>query len=491
MVRRAENASQPPPPLHCLQICEYGGSQSRLKALPKEEEFVKEQQCDVFVIGAGAAGTLVARKCHDAGLGVVIAERNGWGGVCPLRGCEPKKTLADAAHAVAHARDMLGNGLAGDLQLDWPALMRFKRSFTEPVSEAVRKSLEKSGIRALEGRASFNDDGTVAVEGHGSFRADKVVLAVGARPRRLDVPGDELLQTSRDFLELDAVPESVAFIGGGFISFESAVIAAVAGAEVVVIHRSEQVLKGFDEDLTRSLLKEMESLGVRIALNRDVVAVDKDNGGVIVRAKDGKGTEETFRVGKAFLGAGRVPQTDDIGLDRVGVETSPAGVKVNEYLQSVSNDRVFAAGDCAEPGLPLTPVAALQAEVLADNIINGPSATADLSGTASVVFTHPPLVSVGLLEEQARKQVADVTVHSGDAGKWSEHKRIGIRHAGYKILEETGTGRILGAHYLGQHAEEVGNVFGMAIRHGLTRQELLAQPWSYPSFGYALRYMFS
>lgn len=456
-----------------------------------EETFVKKEKCDVFVIGAGAAGTHVARECHAAGMRVVIAENDGWGGVCPLRGCEPKKVLADAANTVSRARDMLENGLAGDLHVDWPSLMRFKRSFTEPISELVRASLDKAGIKTVEGKASFDDDGTVHVPGHGVFEADKVVVAVGARPRRLDIPGDELLLSSRDFLELEAMPKSVAFLGGGFISFEFAAISAISGADVTIIHRSDQVLKGFDADLSRTLIESMEDLGVRIVLDRDVVGVDEDGDGIIIKATGTGGEEESFRVDKAFLGVGRVPQISDIGLDKVGVEVSGKGIKVNDSLQSVSNERIFAAGDCVEPGLPLTPVAALQAEVLADTIINGQAGKSDLTGTASVVFTHPPLASVGLLEEQAREKGLDFIVHSGDAAKWSEHKRIGVKHAAYKILEEKETGRILGGHYLGQHAEEVANVFGMAIRHGLTRQDLMGQPWGYPSFGYALRYMFS
>lgn len=452
---------------------------------------MKKEKCDVFVIGAGAAGTLVARKCNDAGMTVVIAEQDGWGGVCPLRGCEPKKILADAAHTVSRARDMQEVGLAGDIRVDWSSLMRFKRSFVAPISEAVRSSLQKSGIRVLDGKAFFNADGDIEVSGQGTFEAKQVVLAVGARPRRLDVPGDELLLTNREFLELDAMPESVAFVGGGFISFEFAAISAIAGADVVILHRSDQVLKGFDRELGQTLVEAMEALGIKVLRNRQVAGVEKDGAGIVLNTEDGDGHKDAFRVDKAFLGAGRVPQIADLGLDAVGVEASSKGVMVNEHLQSVSNDRVFAAGDCAEPGMPLTPVAALQAEVLADNIINGAADGVDLTGTASVVFTHPPLVSVGLLEEQAREQGVDYIVHSGDAAKWSEHKRIGVKHAGYKVLEEKGTGRILGAHYLGQHAEEVGNVFGMAIRHGLTRQDLMAQPWGYPSFSYALRYMFS
>lgn len=455
----------------------------------EERTRVEKKQCDVFVIGAGAAGTLVARKCKDAGLDVVIAEKNGWGGVCPLRGCEPKKTLVDAVHTATRARDMKKMGVSGDVGVDWASLMRFKRSFVDPISDAVLSSLEKAELTTIQGQAHINADGTVEVPGHGVYEADNVMLAVGAKPRRLDVPGDDLLQTSTDFLDLDAMPDSVAFIGGGFISFEFAAIAAAVGADVTIVHRSDRVLKGFDKDLVQTLIKAMEAMGVKIILNQEIVSVDRHGDGVALKTKDKNGGEQTMAFDAGFLGAGRIPQLSGLGLEQAGVETSGDGVVVNEFMQSVSNLKFFAAGDCADTGLPLTPVAALQGEVVAENIINGPSAKSDLRGTASIVFTHPPLSRVGLSEDEAKERGIDYTLHFGDAAKWSEHKRIGLEHAGYKVLEEKLTGRILGAHYLGQHAEEVANVFGMAIRHGLTRRDLLAQPWSYPSFSYALRYM--
>lgn len=450
-----------------------------------------QDKCDVLVIGAGPAGTIVARKCNDAGLGVIIVEQDGWGGVCPLRGCEPKKTLVDAAYTLFRARDMAEMGVAGDLRLDWPSLMRFKRSQIDPISDAVKSSLEDAGITVVEGSARFRSETEVEVVGHGTIEADHIVVTVGASPRRLDVPGDELLLTNREFLDMDAMPSSVVFIGGGFISFEFASIAAAAGSDVTLLHHNDRVLKGFDGDLSRTLLEAMEDVGVNVALDRTILGVEKDGTGVAVTTRHADGREERFSAGAAFLGVGRVPQLSNLELEKGGVTASDKGIEVDQYLRNTGNDRVFAAGDCVEPGLPLTPVAALQADVLAENIINGPQGTCDLRGTASVVFTHPPLVSVGLREGEAREQGIDFAIHSGDAAKWSEHKRIGLKHAGYKVIEEKDTGRILGAHYLGEHAEEVGNIFGLAIRHRLTRQDLLSQPWGYPSFSYALWYMLS
>jgi len=439
---------------------------------------------DVIVLGSGPAGGTVARMCAESGLDTALVESRGWGGVCPLRGCEPKKVLVDAAQTVARAADMRGHGVAGRLTLDWPELMRFKRSFTEPISDAVRGSLNKSGIETFAGEAGFAGPNAIRFEDHDPLHARQICIATGASPRPLDIPGEELIALSEQFLELEALPESLVFIGGGFVSFEFATVAAGAGAKVTLLHRSERMLKPFDPDLADKAVQGLRDAGVEVLTNHPVHAVERDGEGVVVLAG-----ERRFPVAMAVHGAGRVPNIEGLELERGGVEASPRGVTVNEYMQSVSNPTVFAAGDCVEPGFPLTPTSVIQAVAAAKNIIHGRKVRADLRGSAIVVFTHPPLARVGLLEEEAREQNFDIEVIAGDAAGWSEHKRLGVVHAGYKVLAERGSGRILGAHYLGHNAEEAANVFGLAVRYGLTVDDLLAQPWAYPSFGYAARYM--
>lgn len=450
---------------------------------------MKKEEYDVVVIGSGAAGGGVARRCNDAGLRVAVVERNGWGGVCPLRGCEPKKIFADTAHAVTRVRSMQKQGVVGDTRIDWDTLWNYKHTSTEPISDAVRDSLEKAGIAVIAGDARFDGNGDVEVPGYGVLQAQNVVIGVGASPKIPDIPGKELLLTSDDFLNLKTMPESLIFVGGGFISFEFASVAAAVGAKATILNRSERVLRGFDRGLTERLVKAMESHGVEVLLNHPVDEVKEFESGVSI-VTSGENGNESFSASLAVVAAGRTPNIESLQLDNVGVEKSSGGIKVNGRLQS-TNPRIYAAGDCVEPGLALTPVAALQADTIAANIIDDAGEESDLRGTGSTVFTDPPLMAVGLLEEEAREQGASFTVYSGDAAKWSEHKRIGMDYAEYKVLVEKESDIILGAHYLGQHAEEVANIFGLAIRYGLTRKDLLAHPWAYPSFGYALRYMIS
>jgi glutathione reductase (NADPH) len=446
-----------------------------------------DYEYDLIVLGSGPGGGIVARRCSKAGLRVAMVERRGWGGVCPLRGCEPKKVLVDAATTAARAEDMRGHGVAGSLSLDWPELMRFKRSFTEPISEAVRGSLERAGVHTLAGDAKFDGPNAVSVEGVGRLKAPKICIATGASPRTLDFPGEELVISSEQFLDLEKLPSSIVFIGGGFVSFEFATVASRAGAKAVIVHRSERVLKPFDRDLSGELVEALRASGVETLIDHPVREVRREGSKIAILAgEDGR----RFTADLAVHGAGRSPSVAGLDLERGGVEASARGVKVNAFMQSLSNPAVFAVGDCAEPGFPLTPIAVIQAETAARNILKGATELLDLRGAASVVFTHPSLARVGLLEEEAREQRLDCRVYAGDASEWSEHKRLGIARAGYKILVDEKSGRILGAHYLGHHAEEVANIFSLAVRHQLTVDDLRAQPWTYPSFGYAVKYMF-
>lgn len=447
------------------------------------------QTYDVIVIGSGPAGGIIARRLGEAGLDVAVVEKNGWGGVCPLRGCEPKKTLADMTHEVLRVRDMAGHGVAGNLRVDWASLMRFKHSVIDPISDKVFDSFHGRGVTTVHGEARFTGPDTVEVEGLGTLSARHIVVAAGAVPRKLDIPGEELLMTSDEFLDMETLPESMLFIGGGFISFEFACIAAAAGARATILHRSRRVLKGVDENLGRKLVQAMQDQGVAVHTDHPVKAVKPFEDGVRVFVAGPDDVEMEFVAAAAVSGAGRVPDLGGLDLDKAGVSSGPHGIEVDEHLRSVSNPKVYGAGDCVEPGHPLTSVAALQGDTVVRNILKEGTARSNLSGTAGAVFTHPVLACAGLLVEQASEQGYDFKIYEGDAAKWSEHNRIGMTHAGYRILVERGSGRILGAHYLGAHAEEVVNIFGLAIRHGLTREDLLAQPWAYPSFGYTVRYM--
>lgn len=437
---------------------------------------------DAIVIGSGPAGGVAARALNRHGLKVAVADNRPFGGACPLRGCEPKKVMVDLAETKTRLDSMRGNGITGSAAIDWADMMRFKNSFTDPVPAKVEDSYAAAGIHAYHGKAAFTGPTAVAV-GEAELTAQKIVIASGATPVPLNIPGEEHVMLSDGFLELPELPKRIAFIGGGYISYEFAYVAATAGAQVHVLHRSSRPLKHFDHDLVAKLLDGLDRCGVKTVIDAPVNAVEKKGDTYLVNA-DGKKCEADLVV----HGAGRAPAVKELNLEAAGVEVCN-GVKVNEYMQSVSNPAVYAAGDVVEVGQPLTPVATLEAETCAHNIIHGNSKKADYTGIPSALFTHPPLASVGLIEADAKKRGVMYERYYGDSSGWSEFRRLGETHTGYKVLYDPDSGHILGAHVLGHNAAETINIFAMAMRMGKTIEDLRHMVWAYPSFVYTLRYM--
>ena len=405
-----------------------------------------------------------------------------------MRGCDPKKVLVGAAELIDWNYRMTGNGIISkDTHIDWPSLMRFKRTFTEHVPENREKGFTKAGVATYHGRTRFVSSDTVKV-GDDTLTGRYVLIASGAKPARLNIPGEEFLTTSDQFLELDVLPNEIIFVGGGYISFEFAHIAARAGAKVKILHRSDRPLPGFDPDLVNRLVEASRAIGVDIQLNTAVEAIEKE-GEQFVEHTSGQ-SKEVFSADMVVHGAGRVPEIDDLDLEKANIKRDKKGVSVNDYLQSVSNPIVFAAGDAAASGgPPLTPVAGMEGNIVASNLLKGLHRKADYSGVPTVVFTVPPLASVGLQEKTARNQGLSFKTNHSDTSGWYSSRRINIKYSGFKVLVEDNTNRILGAHILGPHSEEIINIFGVAIRSGLSTDDLKLMPYSYPTSSSDISYM--
>jgi glutathione reductase (NADPH) len=384
---------------------------------------------------------------------------------------------------------MKGKGIrGGEVQIDWPELMRFKGSFTDPVPKLREESYSKRRIAAFRGRARFVGSTAVQV-GSDLLEGKYIVVATGQIPVKLNIPGEEHLVTSDQFLELERLPQRILFVGGGYISFEFAHVAACAGSQVRILHRGPRPLVGFDPDLVDQLVQATHDIGTDVHLNMAVEAIEKLSDQLVVHASK-ETRRETFRADLVVHGAGRVPEIGDLDLEKGGVKYEKRGVSVNEFLQSVSNPAVYAAGDAAASGgLPLTPVASMEGRVVAANLLEGNHQKPDYTAVPTVVFTVPPLASVGLNEAAARAKGLNFRTNHAETSGWYSSRRVGVRHSGYKVLVEEGSGRILGAHLLGLHAEEVINLFGLAIRFGLRAEDVRAMRYSYPSSSDDISYM--
>jgi glutathione reductase (NADPH) len=448
------------------------------------ESFDTAETFDLVVLGAGTGANSVARACAKAGWSVAIVDCLPYGGTCALRGCDPKKMLVGVTEALDWGRRMAGKGLrATDASIDWPEMMAFKRTFTDAVPASLEAGFEKLGIETLHGTATFVSPHEVKV-GDRVLDAKHIHVATGARPRTLGIPGEELVASSTDFLELETLPPRIVFVGGGFISFEFAHIARRAGtAEVTIIHRSARPLVHFDPDLVALQVERTRQLGIDVRLESCVIGISAngDSRSVIVEEPGGESTIECDMV---VHGAGRVPELDGLNLEAAGVEVTPYGIAVSTAMRSVSNPRVFAAGDCADTGAPnLTPVSANEARVAFKNLIAGEDVRhIEYPPIPTTVFTVPPIAAVGLLEEEARAEGIEVDVRYRETGRWYSSVRVGEEHTAFKVLIDKATGSIVGAHVMGPGAEEQINLFAMAMGAGVTANQLKAMIFAYPSY---------
>src|SRR6266853_3328558 len=388
------------------------------------------QKFDLIAIGTGAAASAAAFKCRKAGWSVAIIDSRPFGGTCELRGCDPKKVLVGAGALIDALRRMNGKGVKTEkAHIDWAELMRFKRTFTEPVPQKQEEAFQKSGIATFHGVARFTKPGRIEV-GSDVLEARYVFIATGAKPQRLDISGENYLNTSDQFLELDSLPRRILFIGGGYISFEFAHLSARAGAEVMILHRSQRPLEKFDSDLVDRLVRKTRQLGIKVELQSVATRIERRDGYFVVCVSTARGQRE-FQADLVVHGAGRVADLDDLNLAAAGVQADKQGVKVNEFLQSVSNPAVYGAGDSADTGMPkLTPVAGYGGGIVAANLLKGNHRKVENVPVPTVAFTVPPLAAVGMTEDSAKKQGVRFRVHPQAPPSWHPSTRVAEDYSG-------------------------------------------------------------
>jgi glutathione reductase (NADPH) len=443
---------------------------------------------DVIVIGTGSAASAVASRCRAAGWSVAVVDARPFGGTCALRGCDPKKILVGAAEVIDRARRLQGKGVRAEgLHLDWGELQRWKRTFTDPIPAARERGFAEAGVAAFHGRARFVDRTTIRI-GEQVLAGRHVVIASGAKPAPLGFPGHEHLVQSDGFLELEALPRRVLFVGGGYVSFELAHVAARAGAQVTIVHRGARPLRGFDPDLVDRLVQHTRELGIDVVSEAPVGGVARAGSAWSVTVETAAGRRD-LAADLVVHGAGRVPDIDELALEAAGVAYEARGITVNEHMQSVSNPAVYAAGDAAASGLPLTPVAAHEGRVVAANLLAGNHEKVDHLGIPTMVFTLPGLASVGLHEAAARAQGLAVAIKHEDTSGWYTNRREGPGPAAFKVITDRASGKLLGAHVLGPHAEEVINLFALALRLGLDTAALRRVIFTYPTASSDIGYM--
>ena len=442
---------------------------------------------DVIVIGTGTAGLTVANKCRNKGLSVAIIDKKPFGGTCALRGCDPKKILVGVGQAWDQAQRFRGKGISGDIKLSWDKMLAFKNTFTDSIPVERENSLSSKGIQTFHGTARFTGKNEIKVD-ETTLTGKNILIATGNSTMKLPFEGNEHLIDNEAFLNLKQLPKKIAFIGGGYISMEFAHIAIRAGAEVTVINNKPNVLDKFDPFLVNFLQQRSAELGIKIINDTMVDGIKKDKDSYIVECKKNGGTMRLV-ADLVVHGAGRSPNIEDLNLDVGGVAHDKKGVEVNAFMQSTSNPSVYAAGDVAKGGLPLTPVAGYEAHIVSANILKSDGKEVSYPAIPSVVFTIPHLASVGFTEQEALKKGLKYIVKKQETSEWYSARRLNEKFEAYKVLLSEDGSKILGAHLLGHGAADTINLFAMAMNEDLETTEIKKMIFAYPTHASDISYM--
>ena len=421
---------------------------------------------DMFTIGAGSGGVASSRRAGSYGARVAICEELRVGGTCVLRGCVPKKLLVYGAQFADAFADAAGFGWTVPVpSFDWPALIEAKDKEIGRLSQIYINMLNSSGVEIINGRGIVVDPHTIEVNGR-RYTAENILVAVGGWPETPRIPGIEHVISSNEALDLPALPKRIVIVGGGYIAVEFAGIFNGFGSEVVEIIRRDQVLRGFDEDLRVYLGEEMRGRGVDIRGNTQVARIDKTAGGYTVSTTTGDKVETDC----VMYATGRKPNTEGLGLAEIGVEMEENGAMVVDEWQRSTVKNIYAIGDVTDR-INLTPVAIAEGRAIAETLYNNNPMRMDHADVPSAVFSNPPIGTVGLTEEEARRRYGDIDVYQSRFRPMKNTLSGRGERSFLKLLVEAKTDRVVGCHMLGPDAPEIVQGLAIAVKCGATKAQ--------------------
>ena len=435
-----------------------------------------EYDYDLYVIGAGSGGVRCARMSASYGARVAVAEELYLGGTCVNVGCVPKKLFSYGSHYPAAFEDAAGYGWnVGESTLDWERLIENKNREIERLNDIYRKILGNSDVTIHEARASLKDAHTVLVGGE-EVTADKILVATGGWPTVPDFPGKEHAITSNEAFFLEDLPKRVIMVGGGYIAVEFAGILHGYGSHVTQLYRGDMFLRGFDQDLRSHLAAEMLKQGIDLRFNANIASLEKTADGVVATLEDGS----TLEADVVMYATGRAPNTRNIGLEELGVEIKKDGSIVVDDQFKTSVDNIYALGDVIDR-FQLTPVAIAEAMVLSGNLFNGQNLSTDYADIPTAVFSHPNIGTVGLSEEQAREEYADIDVYKSDFKPMLHTLSGRDERTLMKLIVDKASDRVVGCHMVGPDAGEIIQGMGVALKAGATKAQFDATVGIHPT----------
>ena len=446
---------------------------------------------DLFVIGGGSGGLSASKRAASYGAKVAIAEEYLVGGTCVIRGCIPKKLMVYGSHFPALFHDAAGYGWSvGETKLDWQQFISSIDKEVRRLSQLHISFLEKAGVELIQSRATLIDPHTLEVDGR-KVTAQKILIAVGGRPVKPDLPGMEYAITSNEIFHLKEQPKHIAIIGAGYIGVEFACIMRGLGSEVTLIIRGDRILRGFDDDVRNSIQDGMKHHGIRIIQNTVIESVEKVSEGLQLKLS---GESQETLIADVFLAAtGRAPNVEGLGLDKVGVKvvvdnslegpgySMASAIAVNEYSQT-SQPHIFAVGDVTDR-INLTPVAIGEGRAFADTEFGSIRRVFDHENVPSAVFSTPEAATVGMTEADARQKLGDdgVKIYRSRFRPLFHSLTGADEKTMMKLVVDANTDQVLGAHMVGDNAAEIIQGVAIAVNMGATKKDFDATVGIHPS----------
>ena len=431
---------------------------------------------DLFTIGAGSGGVRASRMSASYGARVAVAEERPLGGTCVNLGCIPKKLLVYASMFREEAQDARGFGwTVGERSADWGTLIANKDREIARLNGIYERILDDAGVRVINGRACLLDAHTVSVDGR-SFTAENILVATGGWPVVPDLPGIEHAITSNEALHLEEFPKRVIIVGGGYIAVEFAGIFHGLGAHVTQLYRGPLFLRGFDDDVRAHLAEEMRKAGIDLHFDACPERIEKTPDCLRVTLQDG-----THHDADAVLYAtGRAPLTADLRLEDVKVDLDAGGAIVVDEYSRTSVENIWAIGDVTDR-LALTPVAIHEGMCLASTLFAGKPQKPNHENVPSAVFSQPPLASVGLTQAQARDRYGEIDLYRSRFRELKHTLTGRDQQTLMKLVVDTASQRVVGAHMVGPHAGEIIQGIAIAVQCGATKAQFDATIGIHPT----------
>ncbi|WP_316231213.1 glutathione-disulfide reductase [Bradyrhizobium sp. SZCCHNR1051] len=438
-----------------------------------------EFDVDLFVIGGGSGGVRAARIAAGYGARVMVAEEYRMGGTCVIRGCVPKKLFVIGSHVRQEIADAAGFGWTiPTATFDWPTLIRNKDKEIARLEAAYTSNVEKSGARIVKTRAVLEDAHTVRLTTGETIRAKYILIATGGAPNHgTPIPGIEHVISSNEAFHLDELPRRIVIQGGGYIALEFACIFANFGADVTVVYRGDNILRGFDEDVRRHVRSEMEKEGITILTGCTVTSVDKHGQDYTTHLSNGS----SIASDKVMFAIGRHPAVANLGLEKAGVAINPrnGGIAVDAFSQS-SVPSIYAIGDVTHR-FNLTPVAIREGHAFADTVFGGKTVRVDHADIPTAVFCQPEVGTVGLTETQARELYDRVDIYKTNFRPIKATMSGRDTRVLMKLVVDGATDRVLGCHIVGDMAAEITQAVAIAIKMKATKADFDATIALHPS----------